>query len=108
MSTARTIYKTLGFKKKQHQPCIARPDFAQLIKYFYSLDQHVNYKRSCDGLRLSCEDFEKDEKYSRCGDNGIGNEILKCCSSVVEESLVLRFIKALQIELFPITSKLLK
>ena len=122
--TAKTIYKTLMTVKKQQQHHSSLPDLEDLNKYFASIgsilssnlpkvtnsdtiqqveNTMVVYPTNASEVTSKIKKMKNKES---CGEDGISNEILKCCSPIVDEYIAIAFDKCILEKTYPTCFKL--
>ena len=124
--TAKTIYKTLVTVKKQQQPHSSLPDLEDLNKYFASIGSILSSKlpkvTNTDTIQQVentmvvyptntfevTSIIEKMKNKKSCGEDGISNEILKCCSPIVDEYIAIAFNKCILEKTYPTCFKVAK
>ena len=124
--TPKTIYNTLKQQKRQERSIPQTPSSEILNNYFTSIGPALSseipiQKRKCKIERIkrtmvlshTNEDevskvLRKLKNKKSAGHDGISNEILKCCSPIVEPFLVDIFNKSIDQGVFPSSLKLTK
>ena len=115
---SKTIYKTLGMKKR-HQQVSNFPDLEVLNEFFANICSKLSAKLpelqiKTDNDRLektivvhqtNASEVTKIIREMNCnnnyGEDGITNEIIKCCSPIVEKFIAIGFIKCIQEKTYP-------
>ena len=124
--TAKTIYKTLMTVKKQQQPHSSLPDLEDLNKYFASigsiLSSNLPKVTNSDTIQQVentmvvyptnasevTSIIKKMKNKKSCGEDGISNDILKCCSPIVDEYIAIAFNKCILEKTYPTCLKVAK
>ena len=115
---SKTIYKTLGMKKRQ-QEVSNLPDLEVMIEYLAKIGSKLSSKLPEIQIKTDIDRSEKTMvlhqtnasevieivREMKCkksyGEDGITNEIIKCCSSIVENFIAIAFNKCIQEKTYP-------
>ena len=124
--TSRASYRSLKTQKNHDQQSNELPDLEKLNEFFVNdgstlssrLPQtaHSSGSFNCDKTLFMGPNREFEvasvikalENEKSCGLDGISNEILKCCSPIIERHLALVFNKCIDEDVFPDTFKTAK
>ena len=124
--SAKTIYRNLKSHRRCNQPAVKLPDLEKINQFFTSIGSKLasspppaHHKYEIDKLQNSMvlnytNELEVSKvvgslknKKSRCHD-GISNEILKCCSPIIEKYFVRSFNDCIEKQVFPECLKIAK
>ena len=115
---SKTVYKTLGMKKRQQQVSNL-PDLEVMNEYFANIGSklssklpEIQIKTDIDRLektmvvhQTNASEVTKIIREMKCkksyGEDGITNEIIKCCSPIVENFIAIAFNKCIQEKTYP-------
>ena len=124
--SSKTIYRTLKSLKVSQQPTQTVPDANSLNEYFTSIGPLLSSKHHQTNAKMKYNCIEKSmvlqktdnlevmkvikelKNKKSSGSDDISNEIIKCCSPVVENFLAIAFNNCIEESIFPKCLKIAK